>query len=116
MPGWMVVRADAPEAHSKRFRQRRPARQKSVHLDAGLLLGLSGPGGGQQKMNHGGHGEHGEKVFPLTTRFSPCAPCSPWFLCLERRQPMTSSVKPIPDGYHTVTPYLTVQGVVKLID
>jgi uncharacterized glyoxalase superfamily protein PhnB len=29
---------------------------------------------------------------------------------------MTSSVKPIPDGYHTVTPYLTVQGVVKLID
>jgi len=26
------------------------------------------------------------------------------------------AVKPIPDGYHTVTPYLTVQGVPKLID
>jgi len=26
------------------------------------------------------------------------------------------SVKPIPDGYHSVTPYLTVQGVTKLID
>jgi len=26
------------------------------------------------------------------------------------------SVNPIPDGYHSVTPYLTVQGVAKLID
>ena len=26
------------------------------------------------------------------------------------------AVKPIPDGYHTVTPYLTVVGVAKLID
>jgi uncharacterized glyoxalase superfamily protein PhnB len=26
------------------------------------------------------------------------------------------AVKPIPDGYHTVTPYLTVQGVPKLLD
>ncbi len=26
------------------------------------------------------------------------------------------AVKPIPDGYHTVTPYLTVTGVAKLID
>jgi PhnB protein len=26
------------------------------------------------------------------------------------------SVKPIPDGYHTVTPYLTVPGVARLID
>ena len=26
------------------------------------------------------------------------------------------AVKPIPDGYHTVTPYLTVEGVAKLID
>ncbi len=26
------------------------------------------------------------------------------------------AVKPIPDGYHAVTPYLTVQGVPKLID
>ena len=26
------------------------------------------------------------------------------------------AVKPIPEGYHTVTPYLTVQGVPKLID
>ena len=26
------------------------------------------------------------------------------------------AVKPIPDGYHTVTPYLTVQGAAKLID
>ncbi|MFQ5627378.1 MAG: VOC family protein [bacterium] len=25
-------------------------------------------------------------------------------------------VKPIPDGYHTVTPYLVVEGVAKLID
>ena len=28
---------------------------------------------------------------------------------------MTSNVKPIPDGYHTVTPYLVVQGVDELI-
>ena len=26
------------------------------------------------------------------------------------------AVKPIPDGYHSVTPYLTVPGVAKLID
>jgi PhnB protein len=26
------------------------------------------------------------------------------------------AVKPIPDGYHSVTPYLLVQGVAKLID
>ena len=26
------------------------------------------------------------------------------------------AVKPIPDGYHTVTPYVTVEGVAKLID
>jgi PhnB protein len=26
------------------------------------------------------------------------------------------AVKPIPDGYHTVTPYLTVQGAAKVID
>jgi uncharacterized glyoxalase superfamily protein PhnB len=26
------------------------------------------------------------------------------------------AVKPIPEGYHTVTPYLTVQGAAKLID
>ena len=26
------------------------------------------------------------------------------------------AVKPIPDGFHTVTPYLTVRGVAKLID
>src|SRR5262250_2846370 len=29
---------------------------------------------------------------------------------------MTMAVKPIPEGYHTVTPYLTVQGVPKLIE
>jgi uncharacterized glyoxalase superfamily protein PhnB len=28
---------------------------------------------------------------------------------------MTTSVKPIPDGYHTVTPYLIVQGASDLI-
>src|SRR5262249_41759339 len=28
----------------------------------------------------------------------------------------TMAVKPVPDGYHTVTPYLTVRGVPKLID
>ncbi|MGH9912813.1 MAG: VOC family protein [Nitrososphaeraceae archaeon] len=27
-----------------------------------------------------------------------------------------TSIKPIPDGYHTVTPYLLVQGADKLID
>ncbi|MBI3798348.1 MAG: VOC family protein, partial [Deltaproteobacteria bacterium] len=26
------------------------------------------------------------------------------------------AVKPIPEGYHTITPYLTVRGVPKLID
>lgn len=29
---------------------------------------------------------------------------------------MTSRVSPVPDGYHTVTPYLTVKGVAGLID
>jgi len=29
---------------------------------------------------------------------------------------MTKSVKPIPDGYHSVTPYLVVPGVAKLIE
>lgn len=29
---------------------------------------------------------------------------------------MASQVKPIPDGFHTVTPYLVVPGVAKLID
>jgi len=29
---------------------------------------------------------------------------------------MAGNVKPIPDGYHTLTPYLTVPGVSKLID
>ena len=29
---------------------------------------------------------------------------------------MTTKVNPIPDGYHTVTPVLTVQGAAKLID
>jgi len=27
-----------------------------------------------------------------------------------------TSVKPIPEGYHTVTPYILVQGADKLID
>lgn len=27
-----------------------------------------------------------------------------------------AAVKPIPEGYHTVTPYLTVQGAAQLID
>jgi PhnB protein len=27
-----------------------------------------------------------------------------------------TSVKPIPEGYHTVTPYLLVEGVDKLIE
>jgi PhnB protein len=31
-------------------------------------------------------------------------------------KPETSSVKPVPEGYHTVTAYLTVSDVVKLID
>jgi PhnB protein len=29
---------------------------------------------------------------------------------------MTMAVKPIPDGYHSITPYLVVQGAGKLID
>jgi len=29
---------------------------------------------------------------------------------------MSSKVKPIPEGYHTVTPYLTVQGATRAID
>ncbi len=29
---------------------------------------------------------------------------------------MANSSKPVPDGYHTVSPYLTVQGAAKLID
>jgi PhnB protein len=31
-------------------------------------------------------------------------------------QSVTSKVKPIPPGYHSVTPYLSVQGVPELID
>src|SRR3990172_3042509 len=34
---------------------------------------------------------------------------------MERRI-VTMAVKPIPDGYHTVTPYLVVEGAAKLID
>jgi len=33
-----------------------------------------------------------------------------------RRNTMPNTVKPIPDGYHTITPYLTVMGVAKLIE
>ena len=29
---------------------------------------------------------------------------------------MTPNVKPVPDGYHTVTPYLTVRGAAKAIE
>jgi PhnB protein len=29
---------------------------------------------------------------------------------------MANKVKPIPDGFHSITPYLTVPGVAKLID
>ena len=29
---------------------------------------------------------------------------------------MTSKVKPIPEGYHSVTPYLIVQGADKLVE
>ena len=29
---------------------------------------------------------------------------------------MTSAAKPVPDGYHTVTPYLTVENVQRLLD
>ncbi len=29
---------------------------------------------------------------------------------------MATKVKPIPEGYHTVTPYIVVTGVIKLID
>jgi PhnB protein len=32
------------------------------------------------------------------------------------KEETTMAVKPIPEGYHTVTPYLTVPGVPKLID
>jgi PhnB protein len=31
-------------------------------------------------------------------------------------KPVTSKVKPIPERYHSVTPYLVVQGVPKLLD
>lgn len=34
----------------------------------------------------------------------------------KTKEEATMAVKPIPDGYHTVTPYLIVQGVAKLID
>jgi PhnB protein len=29
---------------------------------------------------------------------------------------VTMTVKPIPDGYHSITPYLTVEGVARLLD
>ena len=31
-------------------------------------------------------------------------------------QSVTSKVKPVPEGYHSVTPYVTVEGAPKLID
>ena len=34
----------------------------------------------------------------------------------DQKQDAMTSIKPIPDGYHTVTPYLLVQGADKLID
>src|SRR5437762_8348695 len=33
-----------------------------------------------------------------------------------QRRLMSNNVKPVPDGYHSVTPYLIVRGVAKLID
>jgi len=35
---------------------------------------------------------------------------------LIEREPMSSSVKPIPDGYHVLTPYLIVHGADKAIE
>jgi hypothetical protein len=32
------------------------------------------------------------------------------------KEKATMTVKPIPEDYHTVTPYLTVEGAAKLID
>src|SRR6266566_2891421 len=37
-------------------------------------------------------------------------------VCSPHRKGTTMAVKPIPDGYHTVTPYLIVPGAAKLID
>ncbi len=34
----------------------------------------------------------------------------------KRETSVATSVRPIPEGYHTVTPHLTVPGVAKLID
>jgi PhnB protein len=33
-----------------------------------------------------------------------------------REQPVAAAVRPIPENYHTVTPYLVVPGLAKLID
>jgi PhnB protein len=33
-----------------------------------------------------------------------------------RKEVQTMAVKPVPDGYHTVTPYLAVKGAAKLIE
>lgn len=48
-------------------------------------------------------------LFPVTL-LSPMLPTCPIM------QSVTSKVKPIPQGYHTVTPYLAVQGVSRLIN
>jgi PhnB protein len=35
---------------------------------------------------------------------------------MQRRRNMASTVKPIPDGYHTATPYLIVSGAAKALE
>jgi hypothetical protein len=37
----------------------------------------------------------------------------PWWQDFVQEAPMTGKVKPIPDGHHSVTPYLIIKGVVK---
>jgi PhnB protein len=37
-------------------------------------------------------------------------------LRFQIKEQTTMAVKPIPDGYHTVTPYMVVSGVARLID
>jgi hypothetical protein len=39
-----------------------------------------------------------------------------WTYPTKKHQESIMTVKPIPDGFHTITPYLTVRGAAEVID
>src|SRR5574342_862107 len=104
------------------MRQRRPAGARPIHVESSRFSGRLCRFESRQ-VAHPPTG--GELFLPLVwgaVRFDPrgphsgsCASSSP------RRAPTEKgvtamAVKPIPDGYHTITPYLYIKGAASAID